>query len=95
MIKRKTTKAVYCVCIDTTGPYPANPGSTFYWMCDFYCIIYMSWLYFAKRKSEMVKFVSNLLGILKIKGIKFEYLCCDNAGEDISELRTLCQKKGI
>ena len=48
-----------------------------------------------KRNIYMARFVSNLLGILKIKGIKFEYLCCDNAGEDISELRTLCQKKGI
>ena len=55
----------------------------------------MSWLHSEKRKSEMVKFVSNLLGILKGKGIKVEYLRCDNAGEHMSKLRTLCHKEGI
>ena len=39
----------------------------------------MYWLHFAKRKSEMVKFVSDLLGILKGKAFKFEYIHCYNA----------------
>ena len=55
----------------------------------------MSWLHFLKRKSDIVKIVSNLLGILKGKVIKVEYLRCDNAGEHTSKLRTLCQKEGI
>ena len=40
-------------------------------------------------ESEMVKFLSNLLGILKSKGINVEYLRCDNAGEHMSKLITL------
>ena len=36
-----------------------------------------------------------LIGILKGKGIKVEYLCCDNAGEHMSKLIALFQKEGI
>ena len=43
----------------------------------------------------MVKFVSNLLGILEGKGIKFEYLRWGNASENIIILLPLCQKKVI
>ena len=56
---------------------------------------YISRLHFAKRTSEMVKFMSNLLGFLKGKGINVEYIRCDNAGEHMSKLRTLCHKEGI
>ena len=34
-----------------------------------------------------------LLVILKGKGIKVEYICCDNAGEHMSKLIALCQKE--
>ena len=54
-------------------------------MCDLYDFTDISWLHFAKRKSEMVKYVSNLLGILKGKGIKVKYLRFDNAGEHMSK----------
>ena len=43
----------------------------------------------------MVKFVSDLIVILKGKGTKVEYLHCDNKGEHMSKLRTLCQKEEI
>ena len=55
----------------------------------------MYWLHFAKRKSDMVKFMSDLLRILKGKGIKVEYLRCDNTGKNMSKSITLCQKEGI
>ena len=42
-----------------------------------------------------MKCVSDLLGIFKGKGIKVEYLHCDNSGEHISKLIILCQKEGI
>ena len=43
----------------------------------------------------MVKFVSDLLETLRGKGIKAEYLRCDNTDEHISKLINLCQKEGI
>ena len=64
-------------------------------MCALDDFTYMSWLHFAKINSDMVKFVSHLLGILKGKGLKVEYLRCDNEGEHMSKLRTLCHKEEI
>ena len=64
-------------------------------MCYLDDFKYMSWLHIAKRKSEMVKLVSNLLGILKDKGIKVEYLRCNNADENMSKLRNFFQKEDI
>ena len=64
-------------------------------MCDLYAFTDISWLHFAKRKSEMAKFVSNLLGILKGKGIKVEYIRCENSGKHMSKISKLCQKEGI
>ena len=91
----KATKSGESVCIYTTGPYPANTRDTRYWIFDLDNFIDISWLQFSKRKSEMEKFVSNLLGMLKGKVINVEYLRCDNAGEHMSKLRTLCQIEGI
>ena len=45
----------------------------------------MSWLHFLKRKSDMVKFRSNLLGLLKGKGINFEHLRFDNEDKHMSK----------
>ena len=90
MSNRKATKAGERICIDTTGPYPANLCGTQYWMCGLYDYTDMSWLHFEKRKSEMDKYVSNLFGIFKCKGIKVEYLHCDNSVEHISKLIILC-----
>ena len=42
-----------------------------------------------------MKFVSDLFEILRGKGIKAEYLRCDNTDEHISKLINLCQKEGI
>ena len=59
-------------------------------MCDLDDFTDMSWLHFAKIKSKMVKSVSNLLGKLKGKGIKVEYLSCENVGEHMRKSITLC-----
>ena len=64
-------------------------------MCALDDFTSMSWLHFAKRKSDIVKFMSNLLGFLKGKGINVEYIHCDNASEHMNKLRTLCHKEGI
>ena len=72
-----------------------NTGITRYCICDLDDFTYVSWLHFAKIKSEMVKYVSDLFEILKIKGIKVEYICCFYSGKHMSELRTLCRKEGI
>ena len=42
-----------------------------------------------------MKIVSDLLVILKVKGIKVEYLRCENPGEHLIKLRNLCCKEGI
>jgi hypothetical protein len=55
----------------------------------------MSCLHFAKSKNEMCKFVINLIEGFKGKGIKVEYIRCDNAGEHISKLKNLCRAEGI
>ena len=60
--KINSTKSGERICLDATCPYLTNPGGTRYFMCDLYDFTDISWLYFMKRKSEMVKFVSNLLG---------------------------------
>ena len=57
VIQRKATKSIERICIDTAGPYPANPCGTRYWMCALDDFVYMYWLHFTKIKSEMVKFV--------------------------------------
>ena len=88
--KIKANKSADRVCIDTTGTYAKNTCGTHYWMCALYEFTDMYWLQFAKIKSEMVKFVTNLLGILKVKGTKFEYIRYENAGEHMSKSRTLC-----
>ena len=93
--KINATKKEERVYIDTTGPYPANIGGTHYLMCALNDFTDVSWLNFAKRNSEMVKFVTNLLQTLKGKGIKVEYIRFGNAGENMSKLRTLCQKEVI
>ena len=90
-----STKAGYHVFVDTAGSYPANPGGTHYWVFSLDYFADMYWLHFAKRKSEMVKFVSNLLRIFKVKGISIEYLNCENSGERMSRLRTLFYNEGI
>ena len=71
VIKIKANKSGELVCVDTTGPCPANTGGTRYWMCALDDVTGISWLHFSKINSETVKFVSNLLGNLKVKGIKF------------------------
>ena len=92
MSKRKSTKSGEHVCIPKIGQYPVHPGGTCYLICHLYGFTDMSWLYFAKIKSDMVKFVPDLLGFLKRKGVKVKYICCVNAGEHMSKLRTSCQK---
>ena len=64
-------------------------------MCDLDDFKYMSWLHLVKIKSKMVKFVSNLLGFLKGKGINVEYISFDNADEYMSKLWTLFKKEEI
>ena len=64
-------------------------------MCGLYYFKDMSWLHFAKRKSEMVKFVSYLLAIFKGERIKVECIRYDNSDEHMSKLRALCHKKVV
>ena len=91
--KISVTKEREIFLIDTTGQYYVNTGVKFYCMCDLDDFKDMSWLHFEKIKRKMVKFVSNLLENLKGKGIKVEYIRCDNAVEHMSKLRTFVRKR--
>jgi hypothetical protein len=93
--QRQATRKGERICIDTTGPYPKTGKGTKYWMCALDDYTDMSWLHFAKSKSEMSKFVSDLIEGFKGKGIKIDYIRCDNAGEHMHKLKDLCRKEGI
>ena len=64
MRNRNETKAGERVYICTKGPHPANPVGTCNWMYALDDFKYISWLQFVRRKIEMVKFVSHLIGKL-------------------------------
>ena len=55
----------------------------------------MTWVRFAKSKSEMAIFVKELVDKMKGKGITVKYLRCDNAGEHMAKLRKVCTEEGI
>ena len=92
---RFATKRGERICIDTTGPYPKNGKGTKYWMCALDDYSDMCWLHFAKNKSEMTKFIGKLIEEFKGKGIKVDYIRCDNAGEHMQKLKDLCRIEGI
>lgn len=92
---RVATRKGERICIDTTGPYPKNGKGTRYWMCALDDYSDMCWLHFAKSKNEMTKFVAMLIEQFKGKGIKIEYIRCDNAGEHMQKLKDLCRVEGI
>jgi hypothetical protein len=92
---RQATKKGERISIDTTGPYPKTGKGTKYWMCALDDFTDMSWLHFAKSKNEMTKFIRELLQGFKGKGIKVDYIRCDNAGEHMQKLKDLCREEGI
>ena len=77
--------------IDATGPFPETlGGKNKYYMVAVDDFTDMTWVHFAKKKSEMVKVVKTLITLLKGKNIDIGYIRCDNAGEHQENLKALC-----
>ena len=62
-------------------------------MYDVYDFSDMSWIN-PPQKIEMMKFVKKLVEAIKGNIFWVKMLRCDNAGEDMDNLRELCRKEG-
>ena len=82
----KATKKGQRLFIDTIGPYPASRGGMKYWACAVDDFTDMTWTNFTRSKSKMTEFVSSLVTEINGKGLKVEYIRCDNAGEHMKSL---------
>ena len=64
----KATKRGERIFIDATGPLPKTRGGMKYWFAAVDDYTDKTWVYFAKKKSEMVNFVGDL--VVEFKGLK-------------------------
>ena len=81
--------------IDATGPYSKSRGGKKFWFAAVDDFSDKTWVYFAARKAEMIKFITDLVKELNGLGHMVKYIRCDNAGEHMSALQDFSKEKGI
>ena len=81
--------------VDTSGPYKRSIIGSTYWILVVDQFSGKSWSFFVKKKSFIGKIMDNLLA--KLIGAKYvvKFLRCDNAGENLENLMSVCNKHGI
>ena len=81
--------------VDTSGPYKKSIIGSTYWILVVDQFSGKSWSFFVKKKSFLSKVIDELLVKLLGANYKIKFLRCDNAGENLESLRTICDKHGI
>ena len=81
--------------VDLSGPYNPPMKQNKYVMTMMDEFSKFAVVTFMKAKSEVKEEVDKLLTVFQNKGYKYNYLRCDNAGENVSPLQSVCEKHGI
>ena len=83
------------IFVDTSGPYKKSIVGSNYWILVVDQFSGKSWSFFVKKKNLLSKIVDELL--IKLFAAKYviKYLRCDNAGENLENLSSVCTKHGI
>ena len=81
--------------IDISGPYKKTLVSSKYWILVVDDKTRKAWSFFVRQKKEIGKVASSLIQLLKGAKVITKYMRCDNAGENIKQLRDVCEKGGI
>ena len=77
--------------MDTSGPYPTSLGGSEYWFLAVDDFTRYKISGFAKKKSEIGDFMKEVLSRVRIAGHSTEFVRCDNAGENIKQLKEACE----
>ena len=91
----KATKPGERLFIDLSGPYFKSAGGTQYWILVVDDFTRFAWSYFVTRKSMIRHPLNQLLNKLKGDGLHVKYIRCDNAGENTSHVKSICDRRGI
>jgi hypothetical protein len=91
----KETRRGERIFLDASGLYHETLWGNKYWFKAVDDYGQFGWKHFAPYKSKMVDFAESIIIQLKGKGLPVKYLCCDNAGENVKPLKTLCDAHGI
>ena len=83
------------IYVDTSGPFEVSSGGSRYWFEAVDEFSRYGWCGFAKTKDEIDGFYEDVCKWFDNKGIKMKYLRCDNAGENIKQLKNVANKYGI
>ena len=83
------------ICVDASGPFQVSNGGSRYWFQAVDEYTRYGWCGFAKLKSEIGNFYESVCEWLKSKGFEMKYLRCDNAGENIKQLKEVAFKFGV
>ena len=80
------------LCTDISGPYKKSIIGNNFWALVVDEYSGKSWSYFVTRKSDLATKVTHLVSKLITAGFIPKFLRCDNAGENIKGLSTMCEK---
>ena len=81
--------------IDTSGPCKHSVIGSKCWFLVVDDATRKAWSFFGKKKDHLEDKIKELLIFLKGKGIKVQFVRCDNAGENTAGLQSLCTKWGV
>ena len=83
------------VLTDTSGIFAVSNGESRYWSQAVDEFSRYGWCGFGKGKEEIGEFYDGVCKYLQGCGFKMKYLHCDNAGENVKQLREVAEKCGI
>jgi hypothetical protein len=92
---RKADKPGKRIVLDAAGPYHETLGGNKYWFEAVDDWSRHGWDHFDTRKGKMVEFARALFINLKAQDKAVEYLCCNNAGENVKALKGLCNEFNV
>jgi hypothetical protein len=91
----KSTVAGERIFVDISGPYKKSIVGSDYWVLVVDEHTGKSWSFFTKKKSNLSVIIDNFLIKLKAADFKVRFLRCDNAGENLRALVSVCDSHGV
>ena len=79
--------------IDISGPYPKTNKGNKYWIKIVDDYSRFSYRKFMESKSDIIKEVPKYIQKMNAKGNKVRFIRCDNAGENVNQLKEDCENK--
>lgn len=91
----KATKAGERLFLDTTGPFSPTLNGNKYWIQVVDDFTRHGFCEFNKNKKGMGEFIRKTVTKLRALGMETKYLRCDNAGEHLKDMVSLCDHFGM